>query len=69
MVSVWLASSLMAKHGQFLLMGIFFKLFLGLEEFVISGPSFAKFLSRATFTKHCQSAHEQLLPVIKFFLK
>lgn len=43
MVSAWLASTLMAKHGQFLLVGDFFQLFLGLKEFFASNPSFAKF--------------------------
>lgn len=42
MASAWPASSLMAKHGQFLLVGDFFQLCLALKEFVTSNPSFAK---------------------------
>lgn len=42
MASAWPASSLMAKRGQFLLVGNFFQLCLALKEFVTSNPSFAK---------------------------
>lgn len=57
-LSVLVASSLMAGHGQFLLVKDweYFQLFLGLKEFVASKLSFAKFVNSvchafATFTK------------------
>lgn len=69
------ASSLMAEHGQFLLVKDweYFQLFLDLKEFVASKLSFAK-LCEPCFCYIYQVlfvslSRNQLLPVIKFVLK